>query len=156
MAMTLWNPWTEFDLLQDRVNKFFEGVRKDGMPSVGSTALPSLDILGNDTEVIVKVAAPGFKPDELQATVSGSTLTVRGERSEKQEKTENNYYWREMSSGSFTRSVSLPAPIDANKAVASFENGILSIHMPRTQIESAKRIEIAAPAGETKQSVEVN
>ena len=97
-----------------------------------------------EDDVVVQAAIPGVKPDEINISVSGDTLTIRGEVKEDDELEENNYHIREMRQGSFTRSVLLPSKVIADKAKAEFENGILKLTLPKAEEVKPKTISVKA------------
>ncbi len=102
----------------------------------------AMDVYETDDAVVVKVAAPGVKPEDVQISVVGDTLTIRGEV-KSEEKIENErYYVREMARGQFARAVTLPGPVQADKAKAEFENGILTIELPKAEEAKAKVIKV--------------
>jgi HSP20 family protein len=92
----------------------------------------------------VKATLPGLKAEDVDITVTGETLTLRGEFKQEDEKKETSYHIREQRYGSFERSILLPTDVKADKAVADFENGILTITMPIAEEVKPKSIAIKA------------
>jgi HSP20 family protein len=99
---------------------------------------PAVDIYEDEDQVVVKAEVPGIAKEDLDINLSGSTLTIKGEKKEEQTK-KVNYYYRERSHGSFTRIVELPAKVNGKLATASFENGVLEIGLPKTE-EAKKKV----------------
>jgi HSP20 family protein len=97
-----------------------------------------------DDEVVVKASLPGFKVDEVQINVTGDVLTLRGEMKQEEEKKERAWHIREHRWGSFERSIALPTEVTADKAVADFENGILTITLPKAEEVKPKTITVKA------------
>ncbi len=99
---------------------------------------PAVDVYEDEDYVIVKAEVPGIAKENLDVSLSGSTLTIKGEKKEEQRRNEN-YYYRARSHGIFTRIIELPAEIKGKMATASFENGVLEIRLPKTE-EAKKKV----------------
>jgi HSP20 family protein len=83
-----------------------------------------------------------MKPEELDVSLSDSTLTVRGERGQEKQQKREEYHVRERTHGSFTRSVRLPAPVDSEKVTSQFKDGVLTIALPKSEQARPKKITI--------------
>lgn len=146
MSITRWEPWSELMTLRDAMNRLFEEsfVRPSrllGLPEAG--AVP-VDMYEQDGKLIVKAPLPGVKPEDIEVTVVGDTLTIKGETKEETEVKEENVIRRERRFGAFSRSVSLPSPVDTNKATATFENGVLTLTLPVAEEARPKAIKVQA------------
>ncbi len=106
-----------------------------------SFRMPSLDVYEEKDSVVVKAELPGMKKEDVEVTLTGETLTIKGEKKEDKEVKEDDYYRRERSYGSFVRSVGLPCEVKSDEIKASFKDGVLEIRMPKT--EEAKKKSIA-------------
>jgi HSP20 family protein len=104
----------------------------------------AIDICETGAEVVVKTALPGFKPDEVEVTITGSTLTISGESKEENETKEKDYIRKERRFGSFTHTVTLPNGLKADKAEAVFQNGMLALTVPKSEESKPKSIKINA------------
>lgn len=128
--------------LRREIDRLFEDTfgRGEGM----STWNPAVDVRETDQELALELELPGIKPEEVELTAENGVLTIRGEkRSERKEGDESSrYHMVERSYGSFTRSFQLPQGIDETKIEADYNNGILSIHIPKTALPQPRRIEI--------------
>ena len=102
-----------------------------------ATTLPSVDVIDRDDEVVVRAAVPGYKKEDLEISVSNSTLTVKGETKKEEKEEKGDYYRCEISQGSFSRMIALPAEVDESKAKASMKDGMLELTLPK--IEKSKR-----------------
>jgi HSP20 family protein len=104
----------------------------------------ALDVSENDDEFAVKASLPGVKPDDIEITYDKDTLTIKGEvKEEKEEKDEDRrYYMRERRYGSFSRSISLPSTIKSDAIDATYEAGVLTLHLPKAEEAKAKRIQV--------------
>jgi HSP20 family protein len=105
---------------------------------------PALDIYETADNVVVKAALPGVKPDEIDISVTGNTLTIKGETKAETEVKKENYICQERRYGAFSRSVSLPGGILPDKAEASFENGVLILTIPKAEEVKPKTIKVKA------------
>lgn len=104
--------------------------------------LPSVDIIEHDSEVIVRAAVPGMKKDDLELSLTEDTISLAGKiaREEKEEKAD--YVRSEIYRGDFSRILSLPAEVDAERAKASFRDGVLEVVVPKKQPVQRKSISI--------------
>ncbi len=144
MAIERWDPFHEAISLRDAVNSLFQDsfVRPGGMPvQSGLSALP-LDVSETENEFVVKASLPGIKPDDVQITVHGDTLTIRGESKVEEEKKGEHWHIRERRSGVFQRSLSLSAPVDSDKAQADFEHGVLTLTLPKSESAKPRQIKV--------------
>jgi len=112
--------------------------------------VPAIDMYQTDDEIVVKAALPGIKTDEVQINITGEVLTLKGEMKHEEEKTsspqgkEKAWHIREQRYGSFERSVVLPTDVVADKAKAEFENGILTITLPKADEVKPRTITVKA------------
>jgi HSP20 family protein len=102
-----------------------------------SIQMPALDVYEEKDEVVVKAELPGLSKEDLDVTLTESTLTLKGEKKKEEEVKEKNFYRSERSSGSFVRTIDLPSEVKTDQTKASFKNGVLEIRLPKT--EDAKR-----------------
>jgi len=99
--------------------------------------MPRIDVIDRDVEILVRAEAPGAKKDDLEVAITGNTVTIKGQTSHEEKEEKGEYFRCEISRGAFSRTVSLPAEVDAEKAVAEFKDGVLEVRLPK--IEHAKR-----------------
>jgi HSP20 family protein len=110
----------------------------------GNLSVPAVDMYQTDNEVVVKAAIPGIKSDDVQISVTGEVLTIKGETKEKEETKDKAYHIREQRWGVFERTIVLPTEVVADKAKADFENGILTVTLPKAEDVRPKTIAIKA------------
>jgi HSP20 family protein len=110
----------------------------------GGWSSPAVDMFQTDDEVVVKAALPGFKADEVQINVTGDVLTLRGEVKQQEETKERAWHIREQRWNSFERSIALPTDVRADRASADFENGILTVTLPKAEEVKPKTITVKA------------
>lgn len=112
-------------------------------PTKGGVFAPEMDVYETDEDVVAEVSLPGVDPKDVDVSVEDNTLTVKGSTEKKVEVKKKGYYRKEISSGSFYRSMSLPTSVMKEKAKAEFEKGILKVTLPKTKPEKrGKKIEI--------------
>ena len=146
MAIQLWEPLREMVSLRDAMNSLLQEsfVRPGALQGDGGPAMLPLDISENENEFIVKASLPGIRPEDVQITVHGDTLTIRGEMKAEQEKKDEHYHLRERRYGLFQRTVRLSAPVRSDQAQADFENGVLTLTLPKAEEAKPKQIKIGA------------
>ena len=144
-----WNPLGEMMSLRTAMDRLFEDsfVRPLGdMPLARGEGLGgmALDMYETDGEVVVKASVPGVKPEDLDITVNGSTLSIKGEVKEETENKKGDYHYKEIRYGQFQRAVALPAEVNVDKAEAKFEDGVLHLTLPEVEQVKPKQITIKA------------
>jgi HSP20 family protein len=102
----------------------------------------ALDVAEDTDNYIVKASVPGINPDDIEITLTDNVLTIKGETKAEQESKETNWHVRERRYGSFMRSVTLPAPVDADKVEATNEHGVLTLRLPKAEAVKPKKIAI--------------
>ena len=138
-----WEPAREMMTLREAMDRLFDDAFTRPLSIAGNGwAVPAVDMYQTDNEVVVKAALPGMKADDVQLNVTGEVLTIKGEIKQKDELKEKAYHLREQRWGSFERSVILPTEVVADKAKADFENGILTIALPKAEEAKPKTITI--------------
>lgn len=142
-----WQPMREMVTLRDAMDRLLDDAftRPWGMTDGwrGTGAL-SVDMYETENDVVITAAVPGMKADDVQINVTGEMLTIKGEIKEKSEVKEKSYHMREQRWGSFERSIALPTTVLADKAKADFENGILTITLPKAEEVKPKTITVKA------------
>jgi HSP20 family protein len=144
MAIERWDPFREAISLRDAMNTLLQEsfVRPGGVSGQnGLTTLP-LDIAENENEFVVKASLPGIKPDDVQITIHGDTLTIRAEDKAVEEKKGQQWHLRERRFGAYQRSVSLATPVDPDKATAHYEHGVLTLTLPKSEAAKPRQIKI--------------
>jgi len=133
-----WNPWTELSRLQAELDRLFtNGAR--GAPA----EFPPIDVWSGEQGLRVFAQLAGFEPDEIDLSVVGETLTLKGERRTESEDG-GSWHRRERGPERFVRTVELPFPIDADAVKASFRNGLLEIELPRAASSKPRKIKVDA------------
>ena len=140
-----WEPAREMMTLREAMDRLFDDAFTRPLSMAGNGwAVPAVDMYQTDNEVVVKAALPGMMAEDVQLNVTGEVLTIKGEIKQKEEVKEKAYHLREQRWGMFERSVILPTEVVADKAKADFENGILTITLPKAEEAKPKTISIKA------------
>ena len=138
-----WEPVREMMTLREAMDRLFDDAFTRPLSLSGNTwSIPAVDMYQTDNEVVVKAALPGIKADEVQLNVTGEVLTIKGETKQENETKEKAYHIREQRWGAFERSIVLPTEVVADKAKADFENGVLTITLPKAEEVKPKTISI--------------
>jgi HSP20 family protein len=139
-----WEPFREMLTLREMMDRMIDEVfeRPFGVTFAGQ--VPAIDMYQTDNEVVVKAALPGVKADDVQISVTGDVLTIKGEIKQEEEQKGRSYHIREHRWGAFERSIILPTAVVADKAKAEFENGILTITLPKAEEVRPKTITVKA------------
>jgi len=143
-SMIRWEPFREMVSLRQAMDRLFEDsfVRPPSFWPELKRDEPQIDMYKTDKDVVVKAALPGVKPEEVDITIDGDTLTIKGEHKQEEEIKKENYFYKEHRYGTFNRSVILPAGLNTDKAKASFSNGILALTIPMSEETKPKQIKI--------------
>jgi HSP20 family protein len=140
-----WEPFRDLISLREAMDRLFEEsfVRPRGARLVpaGMETL-AVDMYETEDAVVVKSAVPGVEPEDLNISITSDTLTIKGETKAEEEVKEENYIRRERRYGSFYRSLTIPLPVVADKAEAEFENGVLTLTLPKAEEVKSKAIKV--------------
>lgn len=104
--------------------------------------VPAVDVVEKDDSVVVQAEVPGIDPENIDVSIEGDVLTIRGEKKDVREEKGENYHRVERQYGSFARSVALPSEIVADKVEATFRNGVLEVVLPKSEQARPKRVSI--------------
>src|ERR1039457_6019234 len=122
-TLTRWYPFAELGELRSRFDRMFDELA-DGRER---TWTPAIDVVRDNGNLVVRADIPGIKPEEVKIEVEDDILTVSGEHEERKEKKEKHYMRRERRYGSFSRSMALPAGVDARKIKAETHDGVVEV-----------------------------
>ena len=142
MVLQRWTSFTDVRRLEDAMNRLW---RDGGVRSAGAAnwRLP-LDVEQDVDNIVVKATVPGFKPEDIKAGIENNVLTITAEtQSEGEGETEaTEYLLRERRTGSYHRSIRLPDTVDADGAESTYDNGVLTITVPKQEAKKARQIAI--------------
>ncbi len=142
--LSRWEPMNEMMTLREAMDRLFDDAFTRPIRSNGHSIIPSIDMYQTNDDVVVKASLPGLRPDDVEITITADLLTLRGEFKNENENKDATWHIHEQSSGSFERSVMLPTEVQTDKAKAEFENGVLTITLPKAETVKPKTINIKA------------
>jgi HSP20 family protein len=146
MALVRWDPFRELEEVSDRLNRMFARPavsRTNGKETmIVADWTPSVDISETEGEYQIKAEIPDVKKDDVKVTLEDGVLTIQGERKHEQEEKGKKFHRIERSYGSFVRTFSLPDVIDEGKVKAEFKDGVLNLHLPKSEKAKPKAIEV--------------
>lgn len=133
----------------DRAFDRFFDLPAVGWPTVGMSQMwaPPLEIYDEDQNLVIRTELPGIDPDEIEISVADNVLTIAGEKREENKENRDGVYRSEVRYGRFLRALELPRDVDTNKIETEYDNGVLTLRIPRTEQRQAKRIPVSAGAG---------
>lgn len=111
-------------------------------PEMKELKMPKVDIVDREKEIVVKAELTGVDKDDIDVSMTDNSVTIKGSTSHEEKEEKGNYYRSEISRGSFSRTVALPSDVDADKAKANFNNGILELTIPKVKKSHRKNITV--------------
>ena len=149
MAITRWNPNSNLPTLREMMDRFFEDAwlrpgRFFGLTD-GARVLP-LDVHEKGNELVVRAEVPGVRPEDVKISVRDGALTIKVTTSHQEEEDKQYWHYRELYRGEQSRTISLPAGVEPDKAKAGFENGVLTVTIPKPDEGKPREIEIKVKA----------
>ncbi|MGZ6373058.1 MAG: Hsp20/alpha crystallin family protein, partial [Candidatus Limnocylindria bacterium] len=141
--LTRFDPFREMISLRQAMDRLFE----DSFVSPltwrsfeGEAITPSLDMHQTPDEIVVTAALPGVKPKDVEITLTGQTLQIRGELKADEKVERDQYLYRERRYGSFSRQLQLPVRVEGDKTQATFDDGVLTLHIPKAEEVKPRQI----------------
>lgn len=145
MELVRWRPRTRLPIVQDDIDRAFDRLMRQWASPVSFSEAgwnPSVDVIETDDEIVVKAEIPGVSMDDIDLTVENNRMILSGEKKQEHEEKDDNYYLMERSYGSFRRIFVLPAQADAERVVASYEDGLLTVTVPKSEVAKGMKIDI--------------
>lgn len=141
-----WEPMREMMSLREAMDRLFEesfvGPRFGLTSAQGNGGTLAVNMFETDDNIVVSAAVPGVKPEEITINITGDMLSIKGESRSEEKVEKANYIRQELRYGSFQRTLSLPVDVQADKAEATFENGVLTLNLPKAESLKPKSIKI--------------
>jgi HSP20 family protein len=140
-----WNPFREMAAMQTAMDRLFEDAWRGNWPQTGrwpSFDTPALDVHENDTAYTVTTPLPGVDPQKINVRLQNGVLTISGEFEETKKDENAKPVIQERYYGSFSRSITLPQSVDSDKVEATYDNGILTLNLPKSPEAQPKQISI--------------
>ena len=138
------SPFGELLSLRQAMDRLFEDsyVRPREWGAGGETQALPLDIYATNDALVVEAALPGIKPEDVDITITGDTLSISGSTKHEERREEGGYLYQELRRGTFSRTVTLPADLDTERATADFDNGLLRLSIPKAEQAKPRQIRI--------------
>lgn len=143
MAIARWNPFSELTSLQGRMDRLMDGLLESDSESTPTYRLP-IDVAETDNSYVIKAPVAGFRPEEVEVTVTGDVLSIKATHKEEKEEKGGNYLRREMAIGNLERQIVLPSDAKGDKVNATFNNGVLTVEVAREPKPKPQRIQVRA------------
>ena len=139
------DPFSSLRQLQDEINELFDLDRFPTSAGLFDRAFsPSIDMIEEKDNFTVVCEAPGMNEDDLDVNISSNVLTIKGKKADsEEEENKGRYYRKEIWSGSFQRTISLPSSVDNQKISAELKNGMLKVILPKREESKPKQITVA-------------
>ena len=144
-SLSRWEPFREPQSFRSFIDRYFDepffASPQLWSQRNQSNGLP-LDVIEEDGNYVVKASVPGVNPEDVEITLSENVLTIKGELKQENERNETNYHLRERRSGTFMRQIALPMPVNSDAVEATYENGVLTLQLPKSEAAKPKKIEV--------------
>jgi HSP20 family protein len=145
MVMQRWDPFRDLRQMDETMNRLWKGF--GGGQTGAEDWNISLDVIQRPDEIVVKASVPGVKPDGIDLSIEDNVLTLRTQRQPDFEDDKSVYLVQERPTGSFYRALSLPETVDASKIQSTYENGVLTVSLPKAEEKKKKQIKIQIGGG---------
>jgi HSP20 family protein len=151
MALIRWEPARELATIQSEMNRlfntFFEPSNGTAGPSQGGALrrwIPAMDLVETGDEFVLRADLPGLSEEDVNIELEDNVLTISGERKSEHEDRKEGYYRVERASGAFSRSLTLPEGVDAERVRANFARGVLEVRIPKPEQRKPRKVTISA------------
>ena len=144
MALVRWSPVRNAFTINSEIDRLFDNFLSDRMSGTDalSDGIPAVDVEETEQEFLVTAEIPGMQKKDIKISFENNYLTLSGEKKESKESKEANFYRKERSYGKFSRSIPIPVGVMLDKIEAEYEQGILTVKIPKTEEAKPKQIEI--------------
>jgi HSP20 family protein len=144
--MARWRPTTEMERFRRDMDTLFERFARDPFGAVasrfGAVVVPDVDVSETESEIVVRTELPGVDPKDVDISVAGDVLTIRGEKKVSEEEKKENFHLIEREWGAFSRSILLPQHVQPEKVQAHYKDGVLKIVLPKAEAAKARKIQV--------------
>ena len=156
MALVRWDPVREIDTLQGEMNRLFSSFFDTPAPSGKGNGngtqrrwIPSMDLVETQDHFVLQADLPGMSESDVNVELENNVLTISGERKTEREEQHEGYHRLERATGAFSRVLSLPEGIDADAVAAAFDNGVLTVRIPKPVQAKPRRVKIGVGGADT-------
>ncbi|MDO5674341.1 MAG: Hsp20/alpha crystallin family protein [bacterium] len=138
------NPWVEFERIRQGLDELSRSYAEKGKAQIRANVYPPLNIYEETDRMVVTAEIPGVKPEDLDISLEGETLSIQGKRDSRQDDFTISYHRREIESGSFSRALALPVKVDVERISAKLTNGILTVTLMKAAEATPRQIPVSA------------
>jgi HSP20 family protein len=138
--LATWSPFNRLSSLRDLLDSAFQ--LASSAPDFGAGWAPALDVFEDDSQITVQLEAAGMKKEDFDISLTDGVLTVSGERKFQSEQREGESLRSERSFGAFSRSITLPSAVNAEGVKATYEDGVLTVTLPKAEEAKPKKIQV--------------
>ena len=149
-GLRTWRPFRDMEEWQQQIEDFFGQPML--RPGVDRNWMPHMDVYEKGDNLVVKAELPGMKEEDIDVSVVGDQLTIKGEKKAESEVKDEDYYRSERSYGSFYRSISLPSDVDSSRIEANYEDGVLEVTLPKSPEVKPKKITVSTKKKEISEA----
>ena len=142
-ALVRWDPFREMSAMRRVMGRVFDETWTPTIWHERTRPIP-VDLYETDDSVVAKAALPGVDPEDVEISINDDLLTIKGETKHEEKEEREHFLRRELSYGAFGRTLPLPASVDAEKATAEYEGGVLTITLPKVEGSRTKTIKISS------------
>ena len=144
MVLQRWDPFYDFRRIHEAMNRRRRDFAPAHLVANGRGWAIPVDVVEEGDDILVKASLPGVKPDDIDVSIEDKVLTIKGETKAEVERTEGGYLVKERRTGSFHRSLRLPDTVDSEKAKTQYDNGVLTVVLPKAESKKAKHLKVVA------------
>jgi HSP20 family protein len=150
-TLVRWEPFRELATLQTEMSRLMNGLL-EGNGRTMQSWVPPVDVWETDNEIVYAFDLPGIPEDKISVELHDDTLTVTGEREQKDERSEDGFYRYERRFGSFSRTLGVPQGVSDDAIKADYKNGVLEIRVAKPEVTKPRRIQIGGTDGKAVES----
>ena len=142
-----WEPFNDLRQMQNTMDRMWrrfgnhQSNGNAGSPGIEAWAVP-LDVIRNGDDTVIRASMPGVKPEDIHVSIEDNVLTIRGQTAQEHQDDDGIFLMRERRSGSFHRALRLPESVDADKVLPHYQNGVLTITVPKAEAKKAKQLQV--------------
>jgi HSP20 family protein len=157
MTIMRWDPFRELEQMEREMDRIWGSGGQRRMPSqrrraeLAEMAAPAVDIWETSDAVMAQIAMPGVRPEDLQVSVTDNTLTIRGEMKPREAKEGERWHRQEIQYGMYDSTITLPPYANAEQVEANYENGVLTLRLPKREQSRARQIPVRASGNNSQQ-----
>ena len=152
MVLQRWDPRFELRRMHEIMNRRWHGFGFDYDNAEHKEWAIPIDVVEEDDDILVRASLPGVDPDQIDVSIEDQVLAIKANTSVDQERKERGYLIKERRSGAFHRTLRLPDTVDADKANTVYENGLLTVTLPKAEAKKARHLKVVVGKATDKQS----